>query len=447
MVIVCENPTLHTGFSTVGRQVARSLHARGVRVRYVARYLGTDVPTEPYEVLEADRDGDPSADEGDRLVRAVQAATAADSSGRGVPLLSIGALWQHGELLAALGQRHLPGVGQVMVYLPVESAPLPPIVAHTLERADVVVPYNAFGAQALRRSGLTARIAPPIPHGVDADVFAPLAADERRAERQERFGLRDDELLVGFFGRNCGHKRPDLVLRIFAAWVKGGVARCAGCTALVERPLGPLTGTYGTIARCPHCGAGDGFERQAGCPGARLYLHTELLTARERRISGGWDLERIACRLGVADRVEFEPSLRFGQGVAASELARRMAACDVHLLPYEAGAWELTVLETAACGVPNVITDAGAPPEYAAPFSLLVPPMMRVHALGGARAFIDVGRAVDALQQLADDRAQRHRLGQRGIEVARGHRWDLIGTRWLEALRGDCGGAASTSPA
>lgn len=97
-------------------------------------------------------------------------------------------------------------------------------------------------------------------------------------------------------------------------------------------------------------------------------------------------------------------------------------------------------LETAACGVPNVITDAAAPPEYAAPFSLLIPPMMRVHGPRGARAFMDVGRAVAALQRLADDPAERRRLGQRGIEVARAHQWDRIGADWLEMLRRDPGG-------
>ena len=436
LVIVCEHPTLHSGFATVGRQVARSLHARGVRVRYVARYPGAaGAPAEPYEVLEADRDGDPAAETGVRLLRAVEAAAAAAPAGHGVRVLSVGAPGQHAQLLHALGSRPLPGVEQVIVYLPVDAAPLPPLVGPALERADVVVPYNEFGARALRRSGVTARIAPPIPHGTDTDVFAPLSDGERRAVRRDRFDVGDDELLVGFFGRNCGHKRPDLALGIFAAWATGGVARCAGCRRLVERPLDPLDGADGTLARCPHCGAGEGLAPQPARPGVRLYLHTELLTARERRVSGGWDLERLARRLGVCDRVRFEPSLRFGHGVPDHELARRMAACDVHLLPSEAGAWELTVLETAACGVPNVITDAAGPPEYAAPFSLLVPPLLRVHGPAGARAFIDVGGAVAALDRLADDPAQRRRLGRRGIEVARAHRWDRIGDAWFDLLR------------
>lgn len=436
VVIVGDNPTLHGGFATVGRQVARSLHTRGVRVRYVARCRGdAGAPPEPYEVLEVDLDDDSAARPPSHLVGSLCRAVAASGPAGRVALLSIGGLLDHAEVLAALRDARFSRPADVIVYLPVDCAPLPPVARPTLGQADLVVPYTSFGAEAVRRAGVRAVVAPPIPHGVDTGIFKPLEADERRAVRRARFDLGDDEFLVGFFGRNCGHKRPDLAMRIFAAWTGGGVARCPGCAVLVELPPDPVAGEYGTLRRCPHCGAGGPFERQPARSGARLYLHTELLTGRERRVSGGWDLERMARRLGVRDRVLFEPSLRIGRGVAGSELARRMAACDVHVLPYEGGAWELTVLETAACGVPNVITDAAAPPEYAAAFSMLVPPMMRVHGPRGARALIDVGQAVAALQRLFDDREERRRLAQRGIEVARAHQWDRIGDDWLALLR------------
>jgi glycosyltransferase involved in cell wall biosynthesis len=435
VVIACEHPTLHSGFATVGREVARSLHARGVRVRYVARFEGdVSARPEPYEVFELDRD-DRSPDLlRSNLLRSLAQAGAEGAAGR-VALLSIGSLGDHAEVLTALGESRSPGPDVVVVYVPVDHAPLPPVVGPTLGTADLVVPYNSFGADAIRRAGVTAAIAPPIPHGVDTGVFTPLEDDERRAVRRTRFDLGDDELLVGFFGRNCGHKRPDLALRIFSAWSRGRAVRCPGCVALVELPVGPIAGNDGTLLHCPHCGGGGPFEPQPARSDVRLYLHTELLTARERRGSGGWDLERLVRRFGVHDRVQFEPSLRLGHGVPDRELARRMAACDVHLLPFESGAWELTVLETAACGVPNVITDTAGPPEYAAPFSLLVPPLLRVHGPHGARAFIDVGGAVAALERLADDPAQRRRLGRRGIEVAAAHRWDLIGDAWFDLLR------------
>lgn len=444
VVIVCDNPTLHSGFATVGRQVARSLHARGVRVRYVARYPGdAGAPPEPYEVLEVDPDDDSPGVARSHLVRSLSQAVAASGRAGRVALLSIGGLFDHTEVLTALRDPQFSRPEVVIVYLPVDCAPLPPIARTTLDQADLVVPYTWFGAEAIRRAGATAVVAPPIPHGVDTGIFRPLEADERRAVRRARFDLADDEFLVGFFGRNCGHKRPDLAMRIFAAWINGGVARCPECAALVELPWGPLAGEYGTLRRCPHCSAGGPFARQPARSGARLYLHTELLGRGERRISDGWDLERMARRLGVHDHVRFDPSLRFGRGVAGSELARRMAACDVHLLPYEGGAWEMTVLETAACGVPNVITDAAAPPEYAAPFSILVPPMMRVHGSRGARAFMDVGRGVAALQRLSGNPEERRRLAQRGIEVARAHQWSRIGDDWMELLRSATDGAVA----
>lgn len=448
VVIVGDHPTLHSGFATVGRQVARSLHARGVLVRYVARDPGdAGAPPEPYEVLELGLDDHSAARVQPRLVRSLSRAVAASGPAKRVALLSIGGLRDHAELLTALRAAPFPRPEVVIVYLPVDCAPLPPVAGATLGEADLVVPYTSFGAEAIRQAGVTAVVAPPIPHGVDTGTFTPLEAAERRAVRRAQFDLADDEFLVGFFGRNCGHKRPDLAMRIFAAWVNGGVARCPGCAALVELPLDPVAGEYGALRHCPHCGAGGPFARQSARSGAWLYLHTELLTGRERRVSGGWDLERMARRLRVRERVLFDPSLQFGRGVADSELARRMAACDVHVLPYEGGAWELTVLETAACGVPNVITDAASPPEYAAPFSILVPPMMRVHGPRGARAFMDVGRAVAALQRLSGNPEERRRLARHGMEVAHAHQWNRIGDYWLELLQSNLDGVIGTARA
>lgn len=436
VLIVGEHPTRHRGFATVGREVARSLQASGIAVRFVARDPPPPgAPAEPYEVLEVDRADDPAAEAEKRLAGVLGAVVAACEPGSRVPLLSIGGLRSHAELLAALAQSGLRERVAVIAYLPVDLTPLPPRVKSVLEAVDLVVPYTSFGADAVRRAGARVRVAAPIPHGVDTSIFKPLGANERAAVRRERFDVGDDVLLVGYFGYNSGHKRPDLALRIFAAWVRGGIASCAHCQAAVERPLDPAGGAYGDLERCPRCDTEGAVESRPTHFAARLYLHTQLLTRRERRITGGWDLELMARRLGVHDRVLFEPSLQTDRGVNPDELARRMATCDVHLLPYEAGAWELTVLETAACGVPNVVTAAAAPPEYAAPFSTLVPTSMRVQGPLGVRAFIDVGRAVEALERLAGDPAQRELLGRRGIEVARAHQWHRVGAAWHRLLR------------
>jgi glycosyltransferase involved in cell wall biosynthesis len=163
-------------------------------------------------------------------------------------------------------------------------------------------------------------------------------------------------------------------------------------------------------------------------------MHTELGTRGERRDSGGWDLERLAVRFGISAQVQFDRGLSIGEGVPASELALRMGACDIHLLPFEGGGWELTVLETAACGVVNVITDAGAPPEYAAPFSELVPVACRVFGATGMRSLIDVGQAVGALLQVAHQPGRRRRMSQSGQEEAVAYSWTVIGQAWHRLL-------------
>jgi glycosyltransferase involved in cell wall biosynthesis len=111
-----------------------------------------------------------------------------------------------------------------------------------------------------------------------------------------------------------------------------------------------------------------------------------------------------------------------------------MAACDIHLLLYECGGWELTVLETGACGVPNVVTDVAAPPEYAAPFSRLIPVATHVIGISGHRGLADLDAAAAALVELGESPEERARLGARGVVVAAAHDWNRVGQLWLELL-------------
>jgi glycosyltransferase involved in cell wall biosynthesis len=437
LVIVCDHPSLHRGFSIVGSHLARHLHAtRRWNVRYLGRFpRAADAPAEPYPVFDAD----PADDGGDgdgrqrHLLR-----TLLDEGGADAPplVLSIGSPSDQRVLVDRLDELALRSRLRLVSYLPVDFTPVTAAAAELCRRVDVLVPYTEFGARAVRDAlagSPLPRVAAPIAHGVDLETFHPLDADRRTRARAELFGLEPGDLLIGFFGRNSGHKRADLALRIFAAFAAGRWVRCFGCRRVTAHEIDCFGAPEPAPAACPACGdprlmAGD------GCARAALYLHTELLGRRERVASGGWDLEAIARRLGVRDRVRFDPALRVGHGVEARELARRMGACDLHLLPYEAGGWELTVLETGACGVPNVITGTAAPPEYASAFSEVVPPATRLSGPAGDREIIDLGRAVEVLERLAGDPGRRQELGSRGVEVAAAHSWARIGRSWDHLL-------------
>ena len=455
LLIVGDHPSLHRGFSSVGRHLARYLHRSGRwRVQFLGRYpRAAAAGEEPYQVFDVDAVAE-EVDGGDErrfrdLLRVVIGDDPTDP--RPTLLLSIGTPYDQRivlESLEGIGRRSLV---RLVGYMPVDYAPLPPASADLLGRIDVLVPFTAFARRALAEicPGIRSpMVSAPIPHGVDLDTFHPPDVTARRNLRRDLFGVDEDEVVViGYFGRNSGHKRPDLALRIFAAFARGEYVRCRACDRVAAHPIDPIDGTGRAPAACPRCGSAR-LETGALHANARFYMHTELSARVERRYAGGWDLRTLATRCGVQEQVRFDGSLRIGEGVTDSELAARMGACDIHLLPFEGGGWELTVLETGACGVANVITAVGAPAEYAAPFSELVPAAALLLGPTGTRAFIDIGRAVEALERLATQPGYRRRLALSGPRVAAAHSWSIVGRQWEELariIREDADFAASTA--
>lgn len=438
LLIACDHPSLHRGFATVGRHIARGLHAGGRwQVRMIGRYPAAGVATaEPYDVLDADMHND-VAGEGDARFRSLLHATVGTTwPGTGpTVLLSIGTARDQQSVVDRLAETGLRPRVRLVAYMPVNYAPLPAAAARLLGHFDLLVPFTSFAAEALREvcRGAGPAVSAPIPHGVDSRTFRPPDAEARRCLRLERFGLDDSGFLVGYFGRNTAHKRPDLALRIFSTFARGAWSRCLACSGVTPWELDPIVDSRTAPSACGRCAAtrmSAGTAREGAC----LYLHTERLSPAERAWSGGWDLAGLVERGGVADRVHIAPALRVGEGVTDLELAALMGTCDAHLLPSEGGGWELTVLETGACGVPNVITDTGGPPQYAAPFSLLVPPAACLPGTTGLRNFIDEGRAVDALVRLADDPNLRARLGGQGLAAAVAHAWPRVTQAWDRLL-------------
>jgi glycosyltransferase involved in cell wall biosynthesis len=409
-VVVAEHPSATVGFASVAANVASQLHDRGWPVRYLGLGpRGSDTTRWPFPV-EATPE---CADAGDRLGELAPACPLVLFFGR-VP-----------HLLDLLGRAVEIGCRQridVTYYVAVEYAPAPDALRAVEAVVDRLVPATRFAAVALGGSAVR-----PIPHGVDTDRFRPLPTDRRAAVRRE-LGVRPDELLVAYFGRNSAHKRPDLALRAFAHLATGAHHRCTGCGHRTVAELDPA-GAWRAPDRCRRC------ARSALVPAeprhdVRLLAHTELLGERDRRRSGGFDLERLARRFGVADRVLWDRTLAVGRGIPAARLAERMAAADVHLLLHQGAGWELTVLETAACGVANVVTDYAGPGEYAGPFSMLVPAVSGVVQPFGVEAIADLDAAVSALVALAEEPARRAELAAAGPAVAAAHRWRDIGDRW-----------------
>jgi glycosyltransferase involved in cell wall biosynthesis len=322
----------------------------------------------------------------------------------------------------------------------VDFAPLPRRLGEVLNALDLVVPFTRFAKTALESwleyEGIGAKkLAAPIPHGVDTAIFRPLPIEQREAVRRRVFKADTEKLVVGFFGRNSSHKHPDLAVRIFHLFATGSSWKCRDCGQITPFELDPIDLSVKPAGVCGACGSGHG-SRGSEHPEALLYLHTEPLSGTERLAAGGWDLNALITKLGIRQRIRWDRDLAIGRGLPVEELAKRMAGCDLHLLPFDCGGWELTVLETGACGVPNIITDYAAPPEYARPSSACIPVNAEICDPAGFRGLLDLGQALEALETLANSPEQRTGLGSRGVATARKLGWDAIVNRWRALLSG-----------
>jgi len=437
-VLFGDHPSLHRGFATIGREIAGHLFREGWPVRYVGYYAPDPAWDSPgYPVIDLEPEDDARERRVGRLRCVLKDAIRPRVGATQPVLLCLGTQFDQIALLEALREEDLRDGVRLVVNVALDYAPLPVQAMDHFGALDAVVPYTRFGSEAIldcaRRAGVAAdSLVDPIPQGVDTGVFRPPPAEERTRARRQLFGLGEDDRLLAYFGRNSENKRADVVLRLFHLVVSGSYAVCERCgntsAAGLDRDGRPLA----PPRRCAAC---ESERLRPGRPrdDVHVYRHTDVDAHRVGAASGGRDLRHIARTWGIEDRVRFRTDLQIGRGDDVAGLARRMGACDVHVLPFERAGWELTLLETAACGVPNVITEVSAPPEYAAPFSRVVP--VGSYAIDeSVRGTIDTDLALRAILELLDDPAARRELGQAGVRVARELDWSRVCPLWADLL-------------
>ncbi|MEV4276303.1 glycosyltransferase family 4 protein [Actinoplanes xinjiangensis] len=145
---------------------------------------------------------------------------------------------------------------------------------------------------------------------------------------------------------------------------------------------------------------------------------------------------RAITRLGLDDAV------RFVSGISDGELADLFRSATVAAVPSRYEGFSLPAVEAMACGVPLVVTTAGALPEVTGPdglASLHVPPG-------------DPGALSAAIGRLLDDEALRRRLGAQGRERAVEHfTWRRTAIRtaewYADAIAAHRDGRGSREPA
>lgn len=309
-------------------------------------------------------------------------------------------LMQYAGILARLPNR-IPAIA----YFPVESDPVEPkAMVHLLQGIDHLVTYTGFGAKEVERAVLQARTTHPelparplsvIGHGVDQRVFFPLAgsrpeqlAEGRLAARTLLFDRRPDlrdAFIVLNANRNQPRKRIDVTIEAFALFS-------------ADKP--------DTV---------------------KLYLHMA-------RQDVGWDIQRLAERFNVLDRLIVTRNDDEHNEVCNSRLNHIYNACDVGVNTSSSEGWGLVSFEHGATGAAQIVprhTSLTGLWEDAA--ELVEPSYSVISEQILTRAYFTSPRDVaQAMQHLYEDPARRQRLSEAAIRLTSQPRmnWDNIAGQW-----------------
>lgn len=297
------------------------------------------------------------------------------------------------ETMTALDGVELPPVSLYAIF---DGLPAYRKLLRPLARCRTLLVTTDFAADYLRGEGLAVHgVAPP---GVATDLFRPLDRDRLRREAAIRDGF-----LVGVFGRNTERKQQPRVLEAVKRLTQ--------------------TGEMADLIIYFHC-------------------------AR----SGYWNLEELACRFGLRDRVLFPDTLvdetrgipLRGTGSGSRALnpgipagfgyVERLNICDIVLNVPHSGDFEQILIEAGACGVPVAATDDhGIMRSALGPGLPLAASEVSLGNAGQLIHFVAVEAIESAIRSWRNE-ATRLSAAARSREWAQAHGWCRLQTAIVEAV-------------
>lgn len=233
---------------------------------------------------------------------------------------------QHAALESDTDERAQPQA-RFVLYAPVEGAPVcPPYVSafRYAQAHGAAATVTGWAAGVLHdEAGIDV---PAISHGVDRDVWKPLAPHERDRLRR-RLGW-EGKFVLAYVARNAGRKSQDRLIKALA-----------------------------------HL-RGSGYDMRD----VLLYLHCTPFDSYQLQ---GWDLVGLAHWCGVSDSVQFPEQTDATRGEAQMSLAQKLACADLYVHPAQVEGFGLPILEAMACGLPVAIPeDHGNMQEVGGRFAL-----------------------------------------------------------------------------
>jgi D-inositol-3-phosphate glycosyltransferase len=375
-LLVVGDGGLKTGFARVLHSIIENLPPEDYDVYHLAiNYRGDPFPTKPWHKLY------PAFTGGDfmgiKRLRSMLDSVKPDT------IFILNDLWIIKEYL---GQMTTDEISRTVVYFPVDALGSDIEWLENFELLAGRYAYTKFGQSEINnlKPDLPVGI---MPHGVDTSIFFPEEREDARTALKIPADKHD--FLVLNANRNQPRKRIDLTFEVFARFV-------------VDKPK-----TVG------------------------LYLHMGVKDA-------GWDLYKMAYRYGITDRLVLSTrDLSPSNFIPDHVLNHVYNACDIGINTCLGEGWGLPNMEHALTSSVQVVPNSSACSELFDGVGRLIdiadfytyPETLTVGSV------INIQHAVDILNELYEDKAQRDRLGNLGYlkfsdpqfswaKIA--HRWDKV---------------------
>lgn len=383
VLLIGDGIALTTGFAQVIKQVAAELVQRGHHVEQLAALeIGPQYDAEPYRSLGVEPYFCNSYDHIGRQVLPV----IYERINPDVVFINTDAgtanIWR--RVFAVNPEMQAP----VVLYAPIEGAPICPPYARPFEWADVAYTYTRWSQERLKAEWKLD--VPYVYHGVDTNVFKPLDEGLRIAVRKS-LGWHD-KLVISYVARNAGRKAQDRLIKAIAEL------------------------------------------KARGIDDVLLYLHCKSWDNNQLQ---GWDLRGVAHFCGVTDQVQFADQHDAAKGERQIGLAQKYAASDLYVHPAKVEGFGLPLLEAAACGLPIVVpADGGNIQEVAGPAALLLlePHDIETWFNGAQIVNLHPGQLAEAIRFAKDNPTARKKAGQAARQWAKRFSWEKMRITLADAI-------------
>lgn len=421
ILVMTDSPKLHTGFARVAKEIFTYLNRTG---KYEIKCIGwfhQDTNEEvTYPILTTEKDKDGRLTQEDKYAH--KSFPAYVEKFKPDMVWTLGDMWMVDHVASSPSRGSFKWVG----YFPIDGHPSPSKWGPIIEGMDVAVAYGEYGMNVIKQRAPNAKLQ-YIYHGVDTDEFKPLSSEVREEAKRTIIGASSDQKIIGIVARNQPRKAFDKLFEAYFYILNGAYIKCKDCGKITIFPYDVIKREIYGVDKCKHC-LSKNFDKGQERDDVRLYIHGAIVDC-------GWDLLDLQNDFNLKGKILVNPALKIGVGVSENTLNAVYNSFDVFTLPTRGEGFGLPILEAMSCGVPVVVTNYSAHPEWASNAGIMVQPaVLESEPLTNIRrAVIDMSSYVEALLKILDDKTLARRYGEEGRKTAETMDWKIICKKW-EAL-------------